>query len=167
MDRLGTQVRTVGPAQSVFVPRETSGLITENAHVIQVLSKAYLPMRHGNPPEPMTSYAVETSEGRRYVIQIRGRQTQIDIQFGYQLQYTGELVSPRVVNGVQKGQYFEVRSIQVTNKVVDPYLLGLEKERLRMVAEDAANTQGPKETEEVTQSDPTQGPSGVEYPAQE
>jgi hypothetical protein len=36
-----------------------------------------------------------------------------------------------------------------------------------MVAEDAANTQGPKETEEVTQSDPTQGPSGVEYPAQE
>ena len=115
---------------------ENTGVITK------VLNEGYLPIQHNSLPVPFKSFEVETGAGKRYVVQIRGRQAfNNDFKLGFTIQYGGVFIFGREIQGAWHGGYFLASEVRVTKKEVDSYVKTLLVAQARMEAEQQAQEQ--------------------------
>src|SRR5208282_1803580 len=97
--------------------RKASRFIRNTALVTKLTGSGLLPIRHDSLPTPFVSFEVETSAGKRYLVQARGRQTLglKDLRVGQEVSYEGKMIFPRVVGDAFRGGYFLASSVKVTN----------------------------------------------------
>lgn len=107
--------------------RKASRFIRNTALVTKLTGSGMLPIRHDSLPTPFVSFEVETSAGKRYLVQARGRQTLAlkSLQVGQEVSYEGKMIFPRVVGDSLRGGYFLASSVEVTNTEISPYITGL------------------------------------------
>lgn len=125
--------RTSQPQQKF--QRKATRFIRNVGVVTQVLSNGYLPIRHNSLPVPFKSFEVETDAGKRYVIQVRGRQAfELDIKLGVTVEYEGRFIFATAGHG----GYFLASDCEVTNADFDSYvstLVDAKAELVRLAAE--------------------------------
>jgi hypothetical protein len=124
MERLN---RNINRPQQQNYTKKTSRFIRNQAVVTKLLSKGYLPIQHNSLPIPFRSFEVETNAGKRYVLQVRGRQAmQLEFEVGYTVDYDGKFIFGREINGEWHGGFFLASSIEVLSKEIDPYIIRLQ-----------------------------------------
>lgn len=110
------------PQQQEKNTRKASRFIENTGMVTKILSNGYLPIRHDSLPTPFASFEVETDAGKRYVLQVRGRQAmELDIKVGYRIDYDGRYIFPKE----GKGGFFLASYVDVVSNQVDPYFTRL------------------------------------------
>lgn len=118
--------RNSRPQQQNYT-KKASRFITNEAVVTKILSGGYLPIQHNSLPVPFASFEVETGAGKRYLVQVRGRQAMaLDIKVGFTIKYEGKFIFGREIAGEWHGGYFLASYVKVTSNVVDPYVLRLQ-----------------------------------------
>src|SRR5271168_1256345 len=107
--------------------RKASRFIRNIGLVTKLTGSGFLPIRHGSLPVPFASFEVETSAGKRYLVQARGRQvSELEgLAVGQEVGYEGKFIFPKMVGDNFKGGYFLASSVEITNLEIDPYITSL------------------------------------------
>jgi len=108
--------------------RKASRFIRNEALVVSVGTSGLLaPRFEGGLALPYASIGVETQGGKRYILQVRGREaTNLDgVQPGMTVKYAGNFIFYKQVGDALRGGYFLASRIEITNRTINPYVTGL------------------------------------------
>jgi|SRR5208282_5216498 len=135
MNRL---TRNYSPKQQQM--KKASRFIRNTGVVIETLSTGYLPIRHNSLPVPFKSFVVETPAGKRYVVQVRGRQAwELKLNVGNTVNYDGRfLFATYATQGDSgRGGYFLASFVERISDKCDEYVASLVEAKRSLEVEQA------------------------------